>query len=390
MKVFAMNGDTAIAHAMKQIDPDVVAGYPITPQTIAIERFSDFVANGEVHTEFVLTESEHSAMTACISASAAGARVVTSTSSQGLALMWEMLYIAAGMRVPLTMSVMNRALSAPINIHCDHSDTMGARDAGWIQIFGENVQEGYDNMLQSVRIAEHEDVRLPVMSTIDGFTITHSVERFEALEDDEVKKFIGEFKPMHPLLDVKNPVTHGPFALPDYYFEIKRQQVDAMEKALKVIKDVGEEYGKLSGRSYDLLHPYKMDDAELAVVVMGSAAGTARAAVNELRDSGLKVGLLKIRSYRPFPVEEIREMLKDVGVVAVMDRALSFGNMGGPVFTDIRSSIYSNGGPVVVDYIYGLGGRDITVNDVKNIARDASVLKEEPEVPVKYYGVRGD
>jgi len=388
MKVLGMNGNNAVAYAMKQINPDVVAGYPITPQTIAIEKFSEYVADGEVDTEFVATESEHSAMSACIGASAAGGRVITSTASAGLAFMWEMLYVAASLRLPIVMNVMNRALSAPINIHCDHSDSMGARDSGWIQIHGENVQEGYDNLIQAVKIAE--TAGLPVMPCFDGFIVSHAVERLQVLDDEKVKKFVGTYKSEHPLLDVENPATYGPFDMYDYYMEHKKQEHEAMKKALKIVKDVGKEYEKISGRSYDTVLGYRLDDADVAVVALGSTAGTARAAVDSMREKGIKAGLLKLRLFRPFPREDIIDALKNVKVIAVMDRSDSFGAFGGPVFSELRSSLFKNSDAEIVNYIYGLGGRDITQNDVENVFSEIKDISKTGKVKeyVQYLGVR--
>ncbi|MFQ6088462.1 MAG: pyruvate ferredoxin oxidoreductase [Candidatus Methanofastidiosia archaeon] len=353
---------------MRQINPDVVAGYPITPQTLSIEKFSEYVADGLVDTEFILTESEHSAMSACIGAAACGGRVITATASAGLAFMWEVLYVAASTRLPITMCVMNRALSGPINIHCDHSDSMGARDSSWIQIFGENAQEAYDNAVQAVRIAEHRDVRLPVMTMQDGFIISHSVERVEVLEDEKVKKFIGEIEPLFPLLDTENPLTYGPLDLYDYYFEHKRQQAYAMEKSFYVIEEVGREFEKISKRGYGLLEGYELEDAEYALVCLGSTAGTTKVAVDELREKGLKVGLLKVRVFRPFPYEHLRESLKHLEGIAVLDRSESFGAYP-PLFSEVRSALYEDK-VKTFSLVYGLGGRDITKQDIKKVFED--------------------
>lgn len=364
----ALSGNDAVAHAMRQINPDVVAGYPITPQTLSIEKFSEYVADGLVDTEFILTESEHSAMSACIGAAACGGRVITATASAGLAFMWEVLYVAASTRLPITMCVMNRALSGPINIHCDHSDSMGARDSSWIQIFGENAQEAYDNAVQAVRIAEHRDVRLPVMTMQDGFIISHSVERVEVLEDEKVKKFIGEIEPLFPLLDTENPLTYGPLDLYDYYFEHKRQQAYAMEKSFYVIEEVGREFEKISKRGYGLLEGYELEDAEYALVCLGSTAGTTKVAVDELREKGLKVGLLKVRVFRPFPYEHLRESLKHLEGIAVLDRSESFGAYP-PLFSEVRSALYEDK-VKTFSLVYGLGGRDITKQDIKKVFED--------------------
>ena len=390
-KIVPLNGDDAASYAMKQIDPDVVAAYPITPQTELMQNFSQFVADGEVQTELITVESEHSAMSACVGASAAGGRVMTATSSQGLALMWEILYIAASYRLPIVMNVVNRALSGPINIHCDHSDTMGARDTGWLQLYGENPQEAYDNTIQAVRIAEHMDLRLPVMCMQDGFITSHAVERVELLDDEVVKDFVGEFTPINPLLDVDHPVTYGPLDLYDYFFEHKRQEAEAMSRAAKIVKQIGEEYEKISGRRYDLVHPYGMEDAETAIVVLSSTAGTTRVTARELREKGQKVGMLKIRCFRPFPKDEIVELLEDLKAVAVLDRADGMGAYGAPVFNEIRNALYdADGHPEVVNYVYGLGGRDIGLKEIKKVYDDLSEIARTGKVKqrLNYLGVR--
>jgi len=369
----AMNGDQAIAAAMRQINPDVVAAYPITPQTEIVQNFSEFVANGLVDTEFVAVESEHAAM---IGASAAGARAQTATAGAGLALMWEVLWVASGTRLPIVMHVVNRSLSAPLNILCDHSDSMGARDAGWVHIFGEDVQAGYDDAIQCVRIAEHPDVLLPVLHTIDGFIIGHGLERFELLPDDVVKEFVGTYRPEYPLLDIDRPVTYGPNDFHDYFFEHKRQQTYAMECVPAVVEAVGEEFGQLTGRKYGLIDAYRLDDAEYAIVILGSAAGTVRTVVDDLRDQGRKVGLLMIRMFRPFPAKKVAEALGGKKAVAVLDRSLSFGAQGNPVFLEVAAALYTHGVfPKLVNYVYGLGGRDTlpaqfvqVYDDLKRIA----------------------
>ncbi|HHY63220.1 MAG: pyruvate ferredoxin oxidoreductase [Bacillota bacterium] len=384
-------GNEAVAEAMRQINPDVVAAYPITPQTEIVQIFSSFVANGKVDTEFVTVESEHSAMSATVGASAAGARAMTATSANGLAFMWEVVYIAAAMRLPIVMPVVNRALSGPLNIHCDHSDTMGARDSGWIQIFSENAQEAYDNAIQALRIAENSNVLLPVMVTMDGFIISHAMEVMEILEDEKVREFIGEYVPENPLLDVDNPVTIGPIDLQDWNFEHKRQQAEAMRNAKPVILEVAKDYAKLTGREYGLFEEYRMEDAEVAVVVLGSTAGTAKAVVDELRADGVRAGLLKIRVFRPFPAEEIAEALKDVKAVAVMDRSDSFNAVGGPVFGDVRSALYDvENGPRIVDYIYGIGGRDVTPDHIRTVYADLAKIADTGQVEnlLTYLGVR--
>ena len=399
----ALAGDEAVAYAAKQSNVDVVAAYPITPQTIIVEKFSEYVANGEVETEFVCVESEHSAMAASLAASATGARAFTATASAGLALMYEMLFVTSGCRAPVVMAVANRALSAPLNIHGDHSDSMGARDSGWIQLYVENAQEAYDSIIQAFRIAEDLGVLLPVMVGLDGFTLSHTLENVEALSDDVVKQFVGERKFLNVLthegkmapfkLDPDNPMTMGPIALQNYYFEFKRQQEDAMQKALAVIQKVNIEYASVSGRNYGngLIDAYRLDDAEIAVVCLGSTAGTIKTIVDELRQEGIKAGLLRLRTFRPFPVEEVRSALASVKVVAVMDKSMSFGGNGGAVFHEVRNVLYDEvSHPFIVNYIYGLGGRDSKPNELRKIFEDMQhILKiGAAEQVINYVGLR--
>jgi pyruvate ferredoxin oxidoreductase alpha subunit len=394
MSIFeALQGNEAVATAMRQINPDVVAAYPITPQTSTVQKFADFVSDGVVDTEFVCVESEHSAMSACVGASAAGARVMTATSANGLALMWEIVYIAASNRCPIVMSLVNRALSAPINIHCDHSDVMGMRDAGWIILFSESGQEAYDNLIQAVRIAEHSDVLLPVAVCQDGFITSHGMERVEIFDDADVKAFVGEYKPQWPLLDLDNPKTFGPLDFYDYYYEHKRQQVEAMENATQVILDVAAEFNKKFSRDYGLFEAYRLDDADVAIVVANSTAGTTKVVVDQLRNEGLKVGLLKPRIFRPFPAKEIAEALGNVKAVAVMDRSISFGAMenAGPLFLELLAGLTANGVQVpTADYVYGLGGRDILPREIEGVYRDALKMAETGQVEqmVTYLSVR--
>jgi pyruvate ferredoxin oxidoreductase alpha subunit len=387
----ALTGNDAAAEAMRQIDPDVVAAFPITPQTELMHKFAEHVADGDVKAELVLVESEHSAMSATVGAAAAGARAMTATSANGLALMWEIVYIAASYRLPIVMPVVNRALSGPINIHCDHSDTMGCRDTGWIQLYSESAQEVYDNTLQAVRIAENPDVLLPVMVTFDGFIISHTMEVLEALEDPEVMEWVGEYVPKYTLLDTDSPVTFGPLDLQDYYFEHKRQQVDAMRRAPDAVRDVGRAYGELTGRSYDLVERYMLDDAELAVVALGSTCGTAKAVVDELRAEGAPVGLLKIRCFRPFPEREIADSLKSAKAVAVLDKSVSFGAPGGPVHREVRASLYGASSDVaILNYIYGLGGRDISTDHIKQAFADLKAVAQSgtPSDNIRFLGLR--
>lgn len=389
--ITAKTGNEAMAEAFRQINPDVVAAYPITPATEIAMIFAQFVADGLVDTEFVAVESEHSAMSATLGAAASGIRAMTATSSQGLAYMFEVLPIVSSLRLPVVMAEVNRALSGPINIHCDHSDTMAARDAGWIQIFSENSQEAYDNMLQAVRIAEHTNVRLPIMVTTDGFIISHCLEKVELFEDNVVKEYIGKFKAETNLFDFENPITIGALDLRDYYFEHKKQVADAMIEAKKVILEVGEDFGKRFKRPYGFFEKYCLDDAEIAIVCLGSTAGTTKNAVDALRAKGIKAGLLKMRVFRPFPVEEIVSVLENIKAIAVLDRSDGFAAAGGPLFTEIRSAMYANKKqPSLVNYIYGLGGRETTCDDITEIFDDINKIAKEglSGKLVRYKGVR--
>jgi len=382
-----LTGNSAVAYAMKQINPDVCAAYPITPSTQVVEDFSSYVADGAVTTELVTVESEHSAMSACIGAAAAGARVMTATSSQGLALMWEMLYIASGMRLPIVMANVNRALSAPINIHCDHSDSMGARDSGWVQIYSETVQEAYDNMFMAVRIAEHKSVLLPAMVCFDGFITSHAIENISLLDDQEVRQFIGEYRPAVSLLDTDHPVTMGAMTLPDTYIEFKHQQSEAMKRASAASVEVMKDFGKRFGREYGLFETYRLEDADTAIVILNSAAGTTKVAIDELRKQGRKVGLLRPRFFRPFPWKEMAEALKGKKAVAVLDRADSMNAFGGPVFNEVRSALYDlDNRPKMINRIYGLGGRDYKVKDALAVFEELAKVSETGgiETLVKY------
>ncbi len=391
-KTLAATGNSVVAEAMRQCKPDVMAAYPITPQTTIVEEFAGFVAKGKTLCEYVTVESEHSAMSACIGASAAGARVMTATSSQGLALMWEELHIASGMRLPIVMANANRALSAPINIHCDHSDIMGARDTGWVTFFAETAQEAYDNTIMAVRVAEHPDVMLPAMSTLDGFITTHSIDRVSVMDDESVAAFVGDYVPRNALLDIDNPVAHGMFAgLGGPFFEFKKQQRLAMENARAVVKAVGAEYAALSGRPFDVLETFGMDDAEVAVVVLGSTAGNTRAVARHLREQGIKAGVVKVRVWRPFPYAELAALLKGVKAVAVLDRAESFGAEGGPLFLEVRSALYDLAVHVpVVDYIYGLGGSDVRLELIERVYTDLQDIAAGSAAPagLVYLGAR--
>lgn len=384
-----MSGNEAIAMAMKQINPDVMGAFPITPSTEIPQYFSEYIANGLVDTDFVAVESEHSAMSVCMGASAAGARAVTATSSAGLALMWELLYVAASSRLPITMAVVNRALTGPININNDHSDSMGARDSGWLQMYAETNQEAYDNFIQGILISEA--CRLPIMICQDGFITSHGVSNIELIEDEKVREFVGEYRPENYLLKHENPLAVGPYGTSPYYMEIKRQQAQAMKDAMPVIRDVAEKFEEMTGRSYGFFEEYRMDDAEVALVVIGSSAGTGKEAVDRLRAEGKKVGLIKLRVFRPFPRIPLAEAMCKVKAVAIMDKAESFSNSGGPLFNEARNSLYDlEDKPYAVNYIYGLGGRDITVEDFYDIYQDLFVIydNDDPGDVYRYIGVR--
>jgi pyruvate ferredoxin oxidoreductase alpha subunit len=390
VRVVAATGNEVVAEALRQMNPDVCAAYPITPATELMQRFAAFVSNGKVDTELMLVESEHSAMSACIGAAVAGGRVATATSSQGLALMWEMLYIAAGLRLPIIMSVVNRSLSAPLNIHCDHSDVMGARDSGWIQFWSENGQEAYDNTIQAFKIGEHMDIRLPVMICLDGFIISHSIERVEYLEDSEVKKFVGEYKPFNQLLDIDNPKSFGPLILPDLFHEYKRAQHEVMTKVKDVVLGVADEFEKISGRRYGLFETYRLEDAEIALVIMNSAAGTSKDVIDEFRERGVKAGLLKPRLFRPFPYKEVADALKHLKAVCVMDRSDSFGGYG-PLFTEVSSALYQvRERPLMINKIYGLGGRDFMPYHAEQVLSELVEMTKTDTVRIvkEYIGVR--
>ncbi len=385
-----LSGNEAVAVAMRQINPDAVAAFPITPSTEVPQYFSAFVANGQVDTEFVPVESEHSAMSACIGAGTAGARTMTATSANGLALMWEMLYIAASCKMPMVLSVVNRALSGPINIHNDHSDSMGARDSGWIQLYGENNQEAYDNCIMAVRIGEHDSVQLPVMNCYDGFITSHAVENIELIEDDKVKAFVGTYQAKNYLLNSEEQIAVGPLAITTHYFEHKRQQAQSMRNAKAAILEVAKEFEAMTGRSYGLFESYKMEDAERAIIVIGSTSGTSKFVVDALRAKGEKVGLIKLRVFRPFPAEELAEALANVKAVAVLDKCDGFNAKGAPLFTETLSALYlTDAKPLTVNYIYGLGGRDVKTNDIEKVYADlAEIVKiNKVDGPYRYLGV---
>ena len=386
-----MSGNEAVANTLRQINPDVFPMFPITPSTEIPQYFANYVSNGLVDTEFITVESEHSSMSAAIGASAAGARALTATSSAGLAFMWEVLGVAASHRVPVVLAAVCRALTGPLNINCDHSDTMGARDSGWIQLYAETNQEAYDNMVMAYRIAEHKDVMLPIMICQDGFITSHAVMNMELLDDDVVKNFVGEYEPEDYLLNPNETYAVGPYAITDYYMESRKAQAHAMENAKQVIKDIAEEFEKISGRKYGLIEEYRMEDAEYAVVIIGSAAGTTKEAIDHMRENGEKVGLIKVRSFRPFPGEEIAASLKKCKAVAIMDRSESFSTNGGPLGAETMQAMYTaRCTALTIDIMYGIGGRDVTVDDMINVydtLKDIAATGETGDV-YRYMGLR--
>lgn len=380
-----LSGNEAVATAMKQINPDVVAAYPITPSTEIPQYFSNFVANGTVDTEFIPVESEHSAMSATIGAAAAGGRVMSATSSQGLALMFEMLYVASGMRLPMTLICANRALSAPLNIHNDHSDSMGVRDCGFIQLYCENNQEAYDNTIMAVKITEK--TKLPVMVCYDGFITSHSIENIMLLENEEVKKFVGKYEPEEYLLDINKNISMGPLALQKYYFSIRKDLSVAMDNAIDVINQVSDEFYKLTGRKYELYEKYKLDDAQIGIIALNSTAGTIKDAIDKLRDKGIKIGLLKPRCFRPLPYTSIPQELKNLKALAIMDKADSINGYCGPLFGEITSAMFSQNVHVnAINYIYGLGGADVKIDDIEDIANNLINISNTGKIDkVKYF-----
>lgn len=387
-----MSGNEAVAYAIRQINPDVMPAFPITPSTEIPQMVSTYIANGEMDTEFIPVESEHSSMSATIGAEAAGARSLTATSSAGLALMWEELLLAASNRMPLVLALVNRTLSGPININCDHTDGMGARDTGWIQIYAENNQEAYDNFIQAYPIAEDARVHLPVMICQDGFITSHAVENITLLEDELVKNFVGEYEPEEFLLNPGKPIAVGPYSVSNYAMEARKNQELALERSKEVIAEVAKKFKELSGRGFSFFEEYKTEDADYIMMIMGSAAGTAKEAVDELRSQGKKVGVLKLRVFRPFPAAEIAEALKNCKAVAIMDRCESYNGNGGPLGSETKAALFKNKVMIeAVNYIYGLAGRDFTIGEVKQVFEELEGLIEEGTAveEYKYVGLRG-
>lgn len=384
-----LKGNEAAAWAAKLAKPKVIAAFPITPSTLVPEKISEFVANGELDAEFIKVESEHSAISACVGAAAAGVRTFTATASQGLALMHEILFIAAGMRLPIVMAIGNRALSAPINIWNDWQDMISERDTGWIQFYAENNQEALDLILIAFKVAEDERVLLPAMTGFDAFILTHTVEPVEIPDQELVDEFLGEYKPKHAYLDPKRPITQGTLGFPAHYMEARYKVWEAMENVREVIKEVFEEFERKFGRKYQMVEEYRTDDAEIIMITMGSLAGTLKDFVDRKREEGVKVGAAKITVYRPFPIEEIRALAKKAKVLAILEKDVSFGS-GGAVFADVaRSLINEKEKPIILDFIIGLGGRDVTfeqLDEALSIAEKA--MKEGVEKDIYWIGLR--
>jgi pyruvate ferredoxin oxidoreductase alpha subunit len=384
----AITGAQAAAEAMRQINPDVVVAYPITPQTPIVEQFATYVANGVVDTEMVPVESEHSAMSATVGAEAAGARAMSATSSQGLALMWEIVAATPGLRLPIVMPLVNRTISAPLNIHCDHSDVMGVTTLGWIQIFSENAQEVYENLLLAVRVAEDKRVQLPAMVNQDGFITSHAVEPVEIFDDAAVRSFVGTRSLERGLLDLTSVRTIGAMVLPDYLLEVKRAQEEAMSHVFQVYAEVGSELSRITGRKYPFFETYKTEDADAVIVVLNSAAGTAKVAVDAMRARGKKVGLLKPILFRPFPYAEVRAALKNIPAIGVLDRSMDYGAYA-PVYSEIRNVLYElDKKPAVQSYIFGLGGRDVMSAELEAVFDELLSGDLDPERQ-RYVGLRG-
>lgn len=388
--MFSATGNQMVAEAFRQVNPDVMAAYPITPQTTIVEAYDKFVADGRVTTEYVPVESEHSALSACIGASAAGARVATATSSQGLAFMWEELNIASGMRCPIVMANANRALSAPINIHGDHSDIMSARDTGWGMMFAETAQEAYDNTIIAFKVAEDPNVLLPMLTTLDGFVTTHAMDCCVMEEDQTVKDYVGDYHPLYPLLDTENPVGQGMFAtLGNSYMKYKLTECHALENAMEAFERHGKEWADITGRPFELVDCWGTEDADYLVVVLGSCAGNARYQARQLRAKGMKVGVVRPRVFRPFPARQIVEACKHAKAVAVIDRSDSYGSPHAPLSLEVRAAFQNAGVSIPVsDYVAGLGGADITLDQMNEVFMELEQrAKGTYDGSIKYLGI---
>ncbi len=383
--ILAKTGNEAMAYAMKQINPDVVAAYPITPSTEIVQLFSNYVHDGLVDTEFVAVESEHSAMSACIGSAASGCRTMTATASQGLALMHEMLFIAGGLRLPIVVPIASRSLSSPLNIHADHSDSLASRDSGWMQFFAETVEEGYDSLIMAVKMAEK--CSLPAIVAIDGFILSHCMERLDSHDDQKVRDWLGPYKPNWSLLNLDKPILIGPATLQDYYYEFKRTQVEGMRTALPKVEAVMADFAKTFGRGYGVLEEYRCEDAEAVALLMGSACGDMRQAVDTLREQGKKVGMVKLRVFRPLPHELIKATLSKFKSVAVLDRADSVNSFVGPLYNEVAASLYdADPRPKLLSYVFGLGGKEFSPEDAAGVLEQA--LAGQKDETVTYVGVR--
>jgi len=386
-----MSGNEAVAYAIRQINPDVMPAFPITPSTEIPQMVSTYIANGEIDTEFIPVESEHSSMSACVGSEAAGARTLTATSSCGLAFMWEELLVAASNRLPILLALVNRTLSGPININCDHTDSMGARDTGWIQIYAENNQEAYDNLIQAYPIAEDPRVHLPIMICQDGFITSHAVENITLAEDEEVKAFVGEYNPEEFLLNTGKPMAVGPYSVSNYAMEARYAQKLAMQAAGDVILEVADKFKDKFGRGFGFFEEYRTEDADYIMIIMGSAAGTAKQAVDNLREQGRKVGVLKLRVFRPFPADAIAKALSNCKAIAIMDRCESYNGQGGPLASEVAAALFNNHVNVeVINYIYGLAGRDFMVETANSIFDELedTVTNKTQYKQYRYVGLR--
>ena len=384
-----MKCNEAAAWAAKLAKPKVVAAFPITPSTLVPEKISEFIADGEMDAEFIKVESEHSAISACVGASAAGVRAFTATASQGLALMHEVLFIAAGMRLPIVIAIGNRSLSAPINIWNDWQDSISERDTGWMQFYAENNQEALDLILIAFKVAENERVLLPAMVGFDAFILTHTVEPVEIPDQEVVDEFLGEYVPKHAYLDPAKPITQGALGFPAHYMEVRYTIWEAMENARQVIKEVFDEFEKKFGRRYYMIEEYKTDDAEIILLTMGSLAGTLKDFVDKKREEGVKIGAAKMTVYRPFPIEEFRALAKKAKVLAILEKDISFG-ISGAVFADAgRVLVNEKEKPILLDFIIGLGGRDVTFENLEEVVEiSKKALVGEKVEEVNWIGLR--
>lgn len=392
-KVEVWDGNMAASHALRQAQVDVVAAYPITPSTPIVQNYGSFVSNGNIDGEFVMVESEHAAMSGCVGAAAAGGRVATATSSQGFALMIEVLYQASGMRLPIVLNLVNRALASPLNVNGDHSDMYLGRDTGWINLCTYNPQEAYDFNLMGFKIAEDMRVRLPLIVNQDGFICSHTAQNVFPLSDDEAYKFIGDYKPHNAMLDFNKPVTYGSQTEEDWHFEHKAQLHNAIMNSYSVIEEVFEEFYKLTGRKYNIVEQYDASDADLVIVALGTTVESARVASRKMREQGLKTGVVSIRSLRPFPYKALGEVLKNAKAVAMLDRSSPAGAMG-MLFNEVAACVYQTNGnrPILSNYIYGLGGRDLTQKHLEQVYTDLDKNAKAGELThptQQFLGLRG-